>query len=525
MSQTQQTAETASRCTLCPAGCELQLAWAGPDMWRSEVGPRSRHSATGDPSTQGGLCPRGSALGELTGHPRRIVSPTRRLNGRTNRLEMAAAVQAILEATTDCGLMILMDGQLPCEQLIAAAAWCRAWPQARLCFAIEPADEQVLLGAEAAACEYLAAADLPECDGFLIVGDVFSANPMCSRGVFDRRHGSPRTPIVVIDPACSKTVKFATHAIATPPGGELSALSAVAAAGNVPLDFAAALVPGAAEAGEALAGCKRLGVLISAEYGRGDQWRQIGYTCGLIAKARGGGLAVQTVGANALAALRIGAKMETVSLSEALSPDAPARIAIGCDVAGMLGWRDVKFLAAAAPLPNLTTDAAEIILPVALPAETAGTYMLDGQKRVEVPPLASAPAGVPQAAEIVATLARAAGVTEPDCPKLARMLERVPAAAPDFGQVASTAPRSESQDAMAPALLLGRQAAHDGCGCLTRHASWQANAAPLPVLRACVEDAKRLKAVNLSTVTVRVERSVSARMIRSTFFPSAIRPR
>ena len=52
---TTQTPQATSRCTLCPAGCELGLAPAGPDTWRSEY-------PTGD---EAGLCPRGSAMGEL----------------------------------------------------------------------------------------------------------------------------------------------------------------------------------------------------------------------------------------------------------------------------------------------------------------------------------------------------------------------------------------------------------------------------------------------------------------------------
>ncbi|KKM25962.1 hypothetical protein LCGC14_1589650, partial [marine sediment metagenome] len=305
----QQQRQESQRCALCPAGCELALVRAGPDKWRIEY-----------PSKGGqGVCPRGSALGELLTHYRRIVAPAQREGGRLTSVTMSSAVQRILDAAGD-KLVLLLDGNVPVEQMAAAAAWCRDFPAARLCLVVEPAEDELLLGAEASDANYLADRELAGCDGFVIIGDAFAANPVCSRGVFDRRRADARTPIIAIDAARGTPWKFASHPLPTPPGAEFAVLGALAAAAGVgaaPSD--APPCPAVAEAGKAIATCKRLAVLVAAEHGRGGIWRQIGYAAGRLAKALGGGLAVQTAGANALAAVRMAGRLGTVSLAKALA--------------------------------------------------------------------------------------------------------------------------------------------------------------------------------------------------------------
>jgi len=480
--EAQETIQAAARCTLCPAGCELALAREGAQIWRTEY-----------PLTDSaGLCPRGAALGELLGHHRRIVEPARRSDGQLQRIDMPSALREILDAASD-GLTIMLGANIPCQQLAAAAHWCENWQGVKLCFVIEPADEQLLLGTEAGGAKYLGDDELSDCDGFLIIGDAFAANPICARGVFDRRKAEPRTPIVVIDPAAGTAAKFATHKVDIPPGMEFAALSAVASPGQGTADWMTA----AAAAAKAIAGCKRLAILIAAEYGRTDAWRQIGFAAGKLAASHGGGVAPQTVGANALAAVRLAAKFHTISLAKAMSSPG-LRIAVGCDVAGMLGYDGSRanIFAAAAPLPNRTTDSTRIVLPVAMECEMGGTYLLAGGRQCEVSPLLAPPAAVPSPAELVAALAGAAGVAKPDISSSVP-LERAAVDPPVASRAASDKP--------GPVLLFTRQATHAGCGELTGWGSWQISEGALPQLSISPADAREMKLKNLSTVTVRTE--------------------
>jgi len=450
---------------LCPAGCELGLAPAGPDRWAPEY-----------PLTEGtGLCARGAALCELFGSARRILWPAWRDGATSRSISLDDAIAAVVDAARDKSITLFLDGNLPDEQLASAAAWADAWPAATLCLVVEPAEEQLLLGIEASGADHLAGADLKDCDGFLIVGDVFAANPRCARDVLDRHNAEPRMPIVAIDSAAGSVAKFATHVVDVPPGGEAAALADLAAA----------------PAGKALAGCKRLGVLLSAEYGRTAGWRRIGYLAGQFAQEHGGGVCAQPDGANVLTAVRLCAEGRAVSLAAALAATGDVKVALGCDVLGILGRADVEIVAAAAALPNETTAAARIVLPTALPGEYGGAYALG-----EVEPLVDAPAGLLSPGELVAALAAAAGVSEPA------------AAETPSGRVAVDAPGAAAEAGAPPdmALLFGRDAALAGCGALTRHASWQA-AARLPVVRMSPADAERAGLASFAEVTVRAGES------------------
>jgi len=492
-----------SRCTLCPATCEVQVAPKGPDTWRSEYPLENA----------GGVCPRGSSLAELLSCRSRILEPARRVSGRWVPCDFQSACREVIRSAAGKGVTILLDGNVAVEQLTAAAAWCMAWDAASLCLVGEPSEEQLLLGLEGSGAKYLDNDGLSTCDGFVVVGDAFSANPTCASAVFDRRASEPATPLVAIDPAAGKVSKFATHRIDTLPGMELATLAALIRAAGAEADVPTtafcrdeiSVAPSAKAAGTAIADCSRLGVLIVAEYGRCNAWRQIGFLAGRLAEARGGGTAPQTNGANALAAVRLARKLGGISLASALSADDTVRVAVGCDVLGMLGLQQPVIAAAAAGLSNVTTDSAQVVLPVAMPGEIGGTYLSAGARTLNVEPALSAPAGVCGPAQVVAELARAAGVAAP-----VGVAEEL--AGDPLGQ-AEPGPAPAWSDPAPLVLLLGRQAIHAGCGELTSHGSWQRALQPEAELRMSPRDADAAGIGNLAFVTVRVgDAAVRARV-------------
>jgi len=112
-----------TRCTLCPAGCELRIRELGPSCLVSEP-----------PMVAGkGLCPRGMAIGELLDSPVRLLWAQRRTDGSPSQVNPAEAARAIVAAVGDGELIFFIDGTLPCEQVLATDAWCRAWPVSMLC--------------------------------------------------------------------------------------------------------------------------------------------------------------------------------------------------------------------------------------------------------------------------------------------------------------------------------------------------------------------------------------------------------
>ena len=207
------------------------------------------------------------------------------------------------------------------------------------------------------------------------------------------------------------------------------------------------------------------------------------------------------------------AKLKTVSLSAALSDAAAVKVAVGCDIAGMLGRADHGVLAAAAALPNATTDSAEVVLPLALPCELAGTYLLGQMQQVAA--LIAAPAGVPSPASLIAALARAADVAEPHAAKAPQKLDRLSSPAP------ASPPAWQPPDKAV--LLIGRQAMQSGSGAITSHCSWQRQMQPSPVLRLCPADAEAMNVDNYANVTVAVDgRSIGAAVQVSRELPSGV---
>ncbi len=439
-------------CTLCPAMCPMDVVWKAPDIPAVEY-----------PSEAGaGLCPRGSALGELLASPYRI-------RGSVD-IEAAAGRMA-------GGATVLINANLPLEEIAAAAEIVSAWNGVELCCVVSPEDEQLLLGIEAGGAVYLADDDLTGCDGFVVVGDVFAANPRCARNVMDALAHHRRAPLVVIDAGGSVTAKFATRRIICRPGDEADALI-----GD--------------EVASAVEGCKRLGVIISAEAGRGGVWRRVGYHAGELAKSHGGGVSAQTVGANALAAVRLNKHLGLLSPAKALKQDNGTLVALGVDILGMMGWADVDVQVAAAALPNRTTESAQVVLPVALACEISGTYLQAGTKTVQTSALMLPPAGVPTVSELLRALAQAAGANVPPLGGDLPTTDRVNVPAPDI---------TETKVPDGRVLIAARQAARHGEGSLTAYAEWQKQSSPLPEIRISQADAADLGLRDLAQIEVETE--------------------
>ncbi len=439
-------------CTLCPAMCRLELGWGAPDIPAIEY-----------PTEAGaGLCPRGSALGELLGSPYRLRWP----------VDIAAAAERMTGDAT-----VLIDGNLPLEEIAAAAEIVASWDGVQLCCVVAPEDEQLLLGIESAGAAYLSDEDLTGCDGFVVVGDAFAANPRCARGVMDALAQHRRAPLVVIDTGGGVTLKFATRRITCRPSAEADAL-----VGD--------------EVASAVEGCKRLGVIISAEPGRGGIWRRVGKQAGELAKSHGGGVSAQTIGANALAAVRVREHLGLISLAEAMKSDNGVRVSLGVDSLGMFGWAGPAVAVAAAALSNQTTESAEVVLPVALACEMGGTFLHAGVRAVQTSALMPPPAGVPTVSELLRALAEAAGAKAPQFSGKLPPTDRITPAG-------ATETSVSLPDGMV--LVFARHAARHAEGSLSAHAGWQSQAMPLPEIRICPADAAEMGLADLAQVEVETE--------------------
>ena len=474
---TDATKDNLACCTLCPALCSLELAWNGPDIPRVEFPP-----AAGT-----GVCPRGSALGELLASAARVRWPRRREGERWVDLNLPEALSAAAERMS-AGATVFLDGNLPLEQLAAAAEIADGWDGVGLCLVVNPDDEQVLLGVEASGAHYLADEELGNCDGFVFVGDGFAANPRCARGVLDVLESGKRAPLVVIDSGAGVAGGFATLVVPCAAGGELGALKSK-------------------QVSSAVDACRKLGVVIAPEAGRGDGWRRLGYVAGKLASSHGGGVAVQTAGANALAAVRLANRLKLLSLAQAVATTQGVRVALGVDLLGLLGWSGPAVAVAAAAVANETTKSAELILPTALACEMGGTFLQAGTRSVKTAPLLAPPAGVPTPTELLGALAAAAGVKVSAWSGKLPSLERLA-----LGEPADVAAASASTNGRR--IVAATRADRDTGGALAGKATWQSQVQSLPELRVARAEARELGLADLAEVTVETDSHAAAARVR-----------
>lgn len=471
-------------CTLCPGFCRLGLGYSAPDKPAVDYPLQN----------EGGLCPRGSALGELLASPARIRWPRKRNSGAGNGspalvdLSLSEGIAAAAAKMAD-GAVVLFDGNVSIEEMAVLAQVGKAWPALGLCPVVLPEDEQTLLGLEAAGATYLSDRDLAECDGFIIVGDAFAANPRIARYVMDAVKAAKRAAMVTIDSGAGVTGTFGTMQISCPAGGELAAFQNPKVAA-------------------AVAATTKLGIVIAPQTARGPFWRWLGFLAGKLAQAHGGGVAVATTGANALAAVRARKHFGWMSLAAALSPENKLpRLAIGTDVLGMLGGTGGPIALAAASVPNETTAAAEIVLPVALGCESGGTYLQAGRHPVKTVALMAPPAGVPTAAALMTMLARARGIALPAAaePAVHLHLDRISVSEPDELAV-------EAIDCKH--LVLTSLAMHQADGSLTACATWQRNTRPAAELRVGPADAAEMGLSSMDKVVVSSESGQAPAVVR-----------
>ncbi|GAI38013.1 unnamed protein product, partial [marine sediment metagenome] len=247
------------------------------------------------------------------------LDAARRCDGGNPRsVTLTEVVAAVAQAAKSVPTTLLIDGNLPCEDITAALALAAASRGKINAGVYLPAeDEATLDGLAASRTRLFTPEELTECDAILVVGDAFATHPVISRAVHALRRRNGRTPLVVVDSLAGRTAIFATHPLVVRAGAESRILAVIAEKLGVgklkPLQVK--LEEAASEAGvgadelaaaaDAIAGAKRLGVILRAEIGKAPNWRQIALLSGLIASAREGGVTACLTYGNALGGYRL----------------------------------------------------------------------------------------------------------------------------------------------------------------------------------------------------------------------------
>ena len=108
-----------TRCNLCSLGCVVTLQ----ESARGAVAPEYAHDA---PELRRGANNRGNITAELLRHVKRVVAAKVRGEGVCNDARLNDAILLVADAVNASGASLVVDGNLPCEDIGSALALAAA---------------------------------------------------------------------------------------------------------------------------------------------------------------------------------------------------------------------------------------------------------------------------------------------------------------------------------------------------------------------------------------------------------------
>jgi len=510
-----------TRCLLCSLACPVAFEVRATDGG-SEI--RTGHVASA-PFTQGRLCFRGHYLAEMAVHPLRLTQAVVR-NGSEAGAKKVAPDGALAELASRLSkaqgdVAVIVAGGLPTEDISAALRLGREVLGTPWAAVYLPPGDALMLKGLAPSVPVLSAEHLPECDLCLAVGDIFATHPVLSRPLLERR-AARKTRLAALDSLPNRVSAFAERFVHVRPGGEAPALAALVrllggrvaddhrwAAGRSPEDLAqeaGADLPVLQAVADALKEAERPAIVLDPVAGRTGNIIATAAMASALCGACGGRLAPMFASGNAVGAASAAASLGAAALSEVLQAVREAKVEvlflIGVDLPVVVGEREardirrcVSTLAVGSDFRNATTEAADIVLPLAAGFEEDGSIagVAGGSRRLTA--LVSPPGGALPARVLCEELAVQAGAAlgpppdvVPGLPFEGSAVEEILTAGEE-GQGLRLVARADTVDF--------------GGGSVSRLLAWPRLVEPVPVLRLSAGDARKRHLRSLSKVLVR----------------------
>ncbi|UCC11472.1 MAG: hypothetical protein JSW02_08970, partial [candidate division WOR-3 bacterium] len=192
-------------CPFCSYGCEFGIVV-------NDFGIKGVEYLK-DGSSQGRLCPRGSAAAMLLNHPRRLTAP--RKNGAVvDRARMFKDLKKVF--TKPKQVAVTFDRNLTVEEYGMLSGFCRnAGVQYASSAYLEPEAHLSKFFKDSCSLE-----DIQRAEVIVVVGDPFNVAPMISKELITWRLKDKKHRLVVIDTLTTHTSGFATDFLKTNLGSE-----------------------------------------------------------------------------------------------------------------------------------------------------------------------------------------------------------------------------------------------------------------------------------------------------------------
>jgi len=509
---------TSTRCLFCSLMCPLAVQAHGKHVILPAY-PDDKIAASRTGFAQGRLCYRGHYVTALLGHPKRLTDATVKADGRPCTADDAVReLAAVLKERAGAETAVLVDGNLPCEDLAGAVRFANdSLGTQNVAVYLPPADEAILRGLSAASCRLLSLEMVEECDTLLAVGDPFATHPVLARAMLDAKAAGPRHRLLVLDTMLGRTSRFADTFVQVAPCAEAAALAAIAkcmeadvtALAPEPASRSVAELCGMAGASEAairtiadgLREAKKSGVVISLPTGRTADGALVVALAGAFCQDDGCGLLPLFTYGNAAGASStakaLGAMAVPSLLAKMEAGEIRALLCLNLDPFSALpkrlvqkAFENLDLLAAVSPMPTRVTEVADICLPSAFWFEEEGTAQDFRGEKIGLAPVMPPPRGALTIRNLLTGLAAALGSEA--------ALDFTPVGVPSGGQagpgtlISGLAAR-EDREAVGEFTLISRAESADFAdGSLTQHVDWARLMEPRPALLVNAADAAAL---------------------------------
>lgn len=383
-----------THCLFCSLGCPISL---GSSLYESST---IIYNGKQGKATSSGLCGRGSSNVELIQHPDRLKGVWKKTNGELPPVDVKSLrgefETFISQARAKGRIAAIVDGNLPCEDIATIAQWVDREENTSLSVYLPPTDWEILDALHVFQGGPVEASLIEQCDGIILVGNVFSTHPVLARRILDKKFENPRNLFASIDTRRSVSDRFGNPSLVVSMAGQAEMLQLLRQSLNAQIspqpdavveriaEKGRAILPNAERLVGQLQKCRKLLVVVSAEPTMSDDWYAVTKAaCDLAGAKNGGVLALPRYG-NAMGAYRIARAldlppMETI-LDESSSSELGGAILIGCDpweifAESLPGFalRDTTRVAMFAQMHSPLSRKADLLVGMPMPAEYQGT--------------------------------------------------------------------------------------------------------------------------------------------------------
>jgi predicted molibdopterin-dependent oxidoreductase YjgC len=524
--------ERESFCLFCSLGCKFAVKVDKGVALSPEFCPDY-------PINEGRLCPKGLYAIELLNHPRRLLAPRIKEDGKIKEISweeslgtLASKISEVKGKYGSQAIGIVIGPNHTNEEILAAQELARAIGTDNFACSFPPNDWGLLSTPDIIPPTRVE--DMENANCSLIIGNLFVTHPVLARGVIDAKYKARGNSIMVIDPERTNTAWFANTHLQNRPGTEAltlvgmlkSILSSSPERGEnikkklqaVP-DEAISKATGLsmsqiAMVARAFNDAEKGGVFLSPGFKGMADINLIAQLCKLLvenAKGDKSFMPLFTFG-NAVGAFsmcsRDGGKSFPQLIEEASSGKIKLLIDFGEDllssypsakVQGALS--QLEFLTISSPFVFETERLAHMVLPCASWLEKNGTVNFFDARRERLEPVLEPPGIAKSDLEIILQLSREFGASL-DAEKISKEAEALGRKSlsrgkgkPEMDKLAEKlnelVKESVAEDKEYPYLLIaGESTVHFTDGSITRNLDWAKEESPYPFIKLSVEDAR-----------------------------------